>query len=64
MDSTSAKRARRAQVQIDVVGASFILTVGSVSLLLDRDAVEEIMCVIADSLEKIDPLDLSPPESN
>ncbi len=34
----------------------FSVTLGSVSLWLDRDTAEELMCLIADALEPGDPL--------
>jgi hypothetical protein len=52
--------------RLDVVrsGDSFILTIGPVFLCLDREAAEELVCLLADALEPADPPGVSPTDSN
>src|SRR6185369_8295381 len=38
----------------------FVVTVGPVSVLLDREAAEELTCLLVDALEPTDPPDVSP----
>jgi hypothetical protein len=54
------KSFRRPNVRLDVASAAggFLVTLGPVSLLLDRAQSEELMCRLADALEPGDPLDL------
>jgi hypothetical protein len=58
--SDKAESLRRPNIRLEVAPAAggFLVTVGPVSLLLDRTAAEELMCLLADALEPGDPLDL------
>lgn len=51
--------------QIDVVpsGSGFLLTVGPVTLMLDRESADEILCLLADALEPTDPLETMTPSA-
>jgi hypothetical protein len=42
----------------------FVVTVGPVSLLLDREAAEELTCLLVDALEPTEPSDASTTDSN
>jgi hypothetical protein len=42
----------------------FVVTVGPVSLLLDREAAEELTCLLVDALEPTEPSDASTSGSN
>lgn len=44
------------QLAVRASEGGFSVTLGSVSLWLDRDTAEELMCLIADALEPGDPL--------
>ncbi|HSS40497.1 MAG TPA: hypothetical protein VLT58_17155 [Polyangia bacterium] len=41
-----------------------MLTVGPVSMLLDREAAEELTCLLVDALEPTEPPDASTTDSN
>jgi hypothetical protein len=49
-------RQRKDPLRIVSFGGGFLLTIGPVSLLLDRPTAEEIMCLLADALEPDDPI--------
>jgi hypothetical protein len=51
---------------VDVVSSArgFVLTVGPVSLLLDREAAEELTCLLVDALEPTEPSDVNTTDSN
>jgi hypothetical protein len=55
---------RRARLDIVRSGEGFIMTIGPVFLCLDREAAEELMCLLADALEPGDPLGVIPTDSN
>jgi hypothetical protein len=42
----------------------FVVTVGPVSVLLDREAAEELTCLLVDALEPTEPSDVGTTESN
>ena len=42
----------------------FVVTIGSVSMLLDREAAEELTCLLVDALEPTEPSDVSTNGSN
>jgi hypothetical protein len=42
----------------------FVVTVGPVSLLLDREAAEELTCLLVDALEPTEPPDTTTTNSN
>ena len=42
----------------------FVVTVGPVSVLLDREAAEELTCLLVDALEPTEPSDASTTDSN
>jgi len=42
----------------------FVVTVGPVSVLLDREAAEELTCLLVDALEPTEPPDASTIDSN
>lgn len=60
------KERRPGRVRLEVVSsaAGFLLKVGPVTLLLDREAAEELMCLLAEALEPGDPLDIATTDSN
>ena len=66
--SKNEKRERfwRGRIRLEVVSSTdgFVLSVGPVSLRLDREAAEEIMCQLADALEPGDPLEVATNGSN
>jgi hypothetical protein len=55
---------RNTTVEVFSSGSGFLLTVGPVTLLLDRESTEELMCLVADALESDDPLNIAPTGSN
>jgi hypothetical protein len=57
-------RIRRNRLDVVTCDDGFLVTIGPVSLLLDRAAAQEVMCLLADALEPGDPLDISPVSSN
>ena len=42
----------------------FVVTVGPVSVLLDREAAEELTCLLVDALAPTEPSDVSTTDSN
>lgn len=42
----------------------FVVTVGPVSVLLDREAAEELTCLLVDALEPTEPSDVGTTDSN
>ena len=45
-------------------GSGFIVVIGPAFFWLDRDAAEDLMCLLADGLEASDPLAAHPRNSN
>ncbi len=54
------------RVELDVrpCGRGFVMTIGTLSFLLNRTAAEEILCLLADALERDDPLQLLSADPN
>jgi hypothetical protein len=55
---------KAARVEVLASGSGFIVVIGPAFFWLDRDAVEDLMCHLADALESGDPLAGFPRESN
>jgi hypothetical protein len=64
--SDKRRTVRRRHVRLEIVSsaAGFLLRAGPVSLLLDREAAEELMLLLADALEPSDPLGIARTGSN
>jgi hypothetical protein len=60
------ERPRHPGARVDILssGDGFLLTLGPVSLVLDRETAEEVMCLLADALEPNEPFDLAQSGSN
>jgi hypothetical protein len=44
------------RLEVGASGRGFLVTVGRVTMLLDREAAEELTCLLVDALEPRDPL--------
>jgi hypothetical protein len=57
---------RIANSQLGVVSSArgFVVTVGPITVLLDREAAEELTCLLVDALEPTEPSDISTTDSN
>lgn len=54
----------RSRLAVGASARGFLVTVGRVSVLLDREAAEELTCLLVDALEPRDPVDLTGTGSN
>ena len=57
---------RLGRIRLEVVpsAAGFLLRVGPLTLQLDRESTEELMCLLAEALEPGDLLDVTTTDSN
>ena len=55
---------RNARMEVLASGSGFIVMIGSTFFWLDRDAVEDLMCLMADALESDEPEAARPRDSN
>ena len=55
---------QNARMEVIASGSGFILVIGSTFFWLDREAVEDLMCLMADALESDDPVAARPRHSN
>jgi hypothetical protein len=55
---------RGSRLEVLEAGSEFIVVIGSAFFWLDRDAAEDLMCLLADALESSDPLTALPRDSN
>jgi hypothetical protein len=64
--SDKKDRLRILNSHLSVVSSArgFVVTVGPVSVLLDREAAEELTCLLVDALEPTEPPDVSTTGSN
>jgi hypothetical protein len=54
----------RSRLEVGASAHGFLVTVGAVTVLLDREAAEELTCLLVDALEPRDPLDIAGTGSN
>ena len=54
----------RSRLEVGSSARGFLVTVGPMTVLLDREAAEELTCLLVDALEPRDPLDITGTGSN
>ena len=54
----------RSRLEVGSSARGFLVTVGPLTVLLDREAAEELTCLLVDALEPRDPLDITRTGSN
>ncbi len=54
----------RSRLEVGASARGFLVTVGPVAVLLDREAAEELTCLLVDALEPRDPFDITGAGSN
>ena len=54
----------RSRLEVGSSARGFLVTVGPVTVLLDREAAEELTCLLLDALEPRGPLDITGTGSN
>lgn len=55
---------RNARMEVLASGSGFIVVIGPAFFWLDREALEDLMCLMADALESDDPVAPRPRDSN
>ena len=55
---------RNARVEVIASGNGFIVVIGAAFFWLDREALEDLMCLMADALESDDPVVARARDSN